>query len=111
MRAAGLVCLGASAGLIRADLRAVRGTDISCRSGGVLVNVRGSRPRAVPVLARYHQALLASAQFAGEHLVTGGTDPGIRSGRVTSVHQNSPRTVMCPAVTGDALVADGEQAG
>ena len=27
-RAAGLVCLGAGAGLIRADLRAVRGTDI-----------------------------------------------------------------------------------
>ena len=30
MRAAGLVCLGAGAGLIRADLRAVRGTDIIC---------------------------------------------------------------------------------
>jgi hypothetical protein len=28
MRAAGLVCLGAGAGLIRADLRAVRGTDV-----------------------------------------------------------------------------------
>ena len=56
MRAAGLVCLGAGAGLIRADLRAVRGTDIICRSGGVIVAVRGSRPRAVPVLARYHAA-------------------------------------------------------
>src|SRR5712671_5534774 len=29
MRAAGLVCLGAGAGLIRADLRQVRGTDIT----------------------------------------------------------------------------------
>jgi hypothetical protein len=75
MRAAGLVCLGAGAGLIRADLRHVRGTDICCRSGGVIVTVRGSRPRAVPVLARYHQPLLASAAFAGEHLVTGGTTP------------------------------------
>ena len=37
MRAGGLVCLGAGAGLIRADLRAVRGTDITCRSGGVIV--------------------------------------------------------------------------
>jgi integrase len=75
MRAAGLVCLGAGAGLIRSDLRHVRGTDISCRSGGVIVTVRGCRPRVVPVLARYHDVLLESAQFAGENLVTGGTDP------------------------------------
>jgi len=75
MRAAGLVCLGAGAGLIRADLRAVRGSDITCRSGGVVVQVRGKRPRVVPVLARYHDILLASAAFAGGHLVTGGTDP------------------------------------
>jgi hypothetical protein len=75
MRAAGLVCLGAGAGLIRADLRHVRGTDICCRSGGVIVTVRGARPRVVPVLARYHQTLLASARFAGEQPVTGGTDP------------------------------------
>jgi len=34
MRAAGLVCLGGGAGLIRADLRGVRGTDIRARSGG-----------------------------------------------------------------------------
>ena len=54
MRAAGLVCLGAGAGLIRADLRTVRGSDVACRSGGVIVQVRGTRPRAVPVLARYH---------------------------------------------------------
>jgi hypothetical protein len=79
MRAAGLVCLGAGAGLIRADLRAVRGTDVACRSGGVVVTVRGARPRAVPVLARYHQRLLAAAAFAGTGLVTGGTDPGRRN--------------------------------
>ncbi len=75
-RAAALVCLGAGAGLIRSDLRAVRGTDICCRAGGVVVTVRGGRrPRAVPVLARYHEPLLASAAFAGGQLVTGGTDP------------------------------------
>jgi integrase len=76
MRAAALVCLGAGAGLIRADLRHVRGTDIACRSGGVIAHVRGSRPRVVPVLARYHDALLASAAFAGAGLLTGGTSPG-----------------------------------
>jgi hypothetical protein len=75
MRASGLVCLGAGAGLIRADLRHVRGTDIICRSGGVIVTVRGARPRTVPVLARYHGPLLESAAFAGTGLLTGGTDP------------------------------------
>ena len=75
MRAAGLVCLGAGAGLIRSDLRQVRGSDVACRSGGVLVTVRGAWPRVVPVLARYHQRLLASAAFASGNLVTGGTDP------------------------------------
>jgi integrase len=79
MRAAGLICLGAGAGLIRADLRAVRGTDVICRSGGVIVQVRGARPRTVPVLARYHERLLAAARFAGTGLVTGGTDPGRRN--------------------------------
>jgi hypothetical protein len=75
MRAAGLACLGAGAGLIRADLRHVRGADICCRSGGVIVEAGGLRPRAAPVLARYHEPLLASAQFAGEQLVTGGISP------------------------------------
>ncbi len=80
MRAAGLVCLGAGAGLIRGDLRDVRGTDVACRSGGVLVAVRGgSRPRAVPVLARYHARLLAAARFAGDRLICNGTDPGRRN--------------------------------
>jgi integrase len=72
MRAAGLACLGAGAGLTGADLRGVRGSDVACRSGGVVVDVHGARPRAVPVLSRYHDILLASAQFAGSGLVTGG---------------------------------------
>jgi integrase len=79
MRAAGLVCLGAGAGLIRGDLRDVRGTDVACRSGGVTVTVRGARPRTVPVLSRYHAPLLAAAAFAGRGLVCGGADPGRRN--------------------------------
>jgi integrase len=79
MRAAGLVCLGAGAGLIRGDLRAVRGSDVLRRSGGVLVQVTGRRPRAVPVLARYHGRLLAAARFAGTGLITGGQDPDRRN--------------------------------
>jgi integrase len=79
MRAAGLVCLGAGAGLIRGDLRAVHGTDVTCRSGGVIVAVRGARPRAVPVLSRYHGRLLAAARFAGNAPVCGGADPSRRN--------------------------------
>jgi len=79
MRATGLVCLGAGAGLIRGDLRDARGSDVACRSGGVVVTVRGPQPRAVPVLARYHAPLLAAARFAGDALICGGTDPGRRN--------------------------------
>src|SRR5271166_2930330 len=79
MRAAGLVCLGAGAGLIRGDLRDARGSDVACRSGGVVVAVRGARPRTVPVLARYHARLLAAARFAGHGLICGGADPGRRN--------------------------------
>jgi hypothetical protein len=79
MRAAGLVCLGAGAGLIRGDLRDVRGTDVACRSGGVVVQVRGRCARVVPVLARYHAPLLAAARFAGDGLVLCGTDPSRRN--------------------------------
>ncbi len=79
MRAAGLVCPGAGAGLIRGDLRGARGSDVACRSGGVVVTVRGTRARTVPVLARYHGPLLAAARFAGTALICGGADPGRRN--------------------------------
>jgi integrase len=80
MRAAALVCLGAGAGLIRGDLREVRGSDLARRSGGVIVAVRaGSRPRTVPVLGRYHEPLLAAARFAGTGLICCGADPGRRN--------------------------------
>ena len=79
MRAAGLICLGAGAGLIRGDLRDTRGTDVACRSGGIVVQVRGRRARAVPVLARYHAPLLAAARFAGTAPICGGADPGRRN--------------------------------
>ena len=79
MRAAGLVCLGAGAGLIRSDLRDARGADVIARSGGLVVAVGGRRPRTVPVLSRYHAPLLAAARSAGSGLICGGTDPGRRN--------------------------------
>jgi integrase len=79
MRASALVCLGAGAGLIRGDLRGVRGADVARRPGGVVVAVTGPRARAVPVLSRYHRPLLAASRFAGDGLVCGGDDPGRRN--------------------------------
>ena len=78
MRAAGLVALGAGAGLIRADLRDVRGSDVRCRSGGMVVTVRGARPRVVPVLSRYHARLLAAARAAGKDRGRGDEQCGHR---------------------------------
>jgi len=79
MRAGALVCLGAGAGVIAAELRHVRGADVVQRSGGVLVTVGGARARRVPVLGRYQQPLLAAATFAGQGLIVGGRDPGRRN--------------------------------
>lgn len=72
---AGLLCLGLGAGLERAELRGVTGGHVQSRSGGVVVAVDGHRRRRVPVLARYHQALLAAARFAGDGFVCGGISP------------------------------------
>ena len=75
MRAGGLICLGAGAGLMGADLRLVRGTDVVARSGGIVVCVAGRRPRAVPVLAAYHDRLAEVSAFFAAGFVVGGTDP------------------------------------
>ncbi len=53
MRASGLICLGAGAGLIRADLREVRGSDVLRRAGGVIVQVAGRRNRTAEAV-KYH---------------------------------------------------------
>jgi hypothetical protein len=72
-RACALVGLGAGAGLVGAELAGVRGSDICQRSGGVVVEVAGQRARAVPVLASLHERVTASAAFAGEGFMLGGT--------------------------------------
>jgi hypothetical protein len=75
MRASALICLGAGAGLMGSELRHVKGTDVIGRSGGVVVQVGGSRARAVPVLGRFHESLLTAGAFAGEGYLLGGEDP------------------------------------
>lgn len=74
-RANALICLGAGAGLLGAELRHVRGTDVVRRSGGVLVEVKGRRPRAVPVLSAYHDRLCAAASFFGARYLVSGENP------------------------------------
>jgi integrase len=78
-RSGALICLGAGAGLIGAELSAVRGTDVVARSGGVVVDVRGRHPRAVPVLSRYQARLAASAGSAGAGYLVGGTERSRRN--------------------------------
>jgi integrase len=79
MRATALICLGAGAGIVAGELRAIRGSDVLERSGGVLVVVGGRRARTVPVLSGFQEPLLAAASFAGERLICGGRDPGRRN--------------------------------
>ena len=79
LRASALVCLGAGAGIVTGELRHVRGSDIGCRAGGVIVAVSGQRARTVPVSERYHERLLEAAAFAGDRYVIGGRNPDRRN--------------------------------
>jgi len=81
-RATALICLGAGAGLIGADLRAVRGDDVVRRAGGVIVSVRGAHPRAVPVRAEFCCRLVACARAVGSRPLIGNGHP--RRKNVTS---------------------------
>ena len=78
-KASGLIALGAGAGLIGADPRLVTGADLHERSGGVVVEVRGLRPRVVPVRHELAKRALCSARFAGGSFIVGGADPGRRN--------------------------------
>jgi integrase len=73
-RASGLICLGAGAGLVGLDLRAVRGRDVTRRHGGVVVTATGTRPRVVPLLARFCDRALAAASFSGDDFIVGGVE-------------------------------------
>ena len=74
MRASGLICLGAGAGLMGADLRAVCGTHFHARSGGLVVEVTGRHARVVPVLADYHDRLVEVAGFFEDRFIVGGVE-------------------------------------
>jgi integrase len=78
MRASGLLALGAGAGLVGADLRAVRGTDVTARSGRLVVVVGGKKPRVVPVVARYHDLWANRPSSPGRATRSAGTT---RAGR------------------------------
>jgi integrase len=74
MRANGLIALCAGAGLTGVDLRAVRGSDIIRRSGGVVVKVTGARSRCVPILNELAPIALAAAAWATDDFVIGGVE-------------------------------------
>lgn len=79
MKAVGLIALGAGAGLTGSDLRSVRGTDVIDRAGGLLVEVHGSHPRTVPVLARYHDLARTAASYARSGFIVGGREQARRN--------------------------------
>jgi len=79
MRCSGLICLGAGGGIVGRELAFVKGTDVVCRSGGVVVQVSGPKARVAPVLSSYHERLLASAGFADSGFVIGGNNPRRRN--------------------------------
>jgi len=68
---------GLGAGLSRADLKTVTGTDVTTDpDGNVTVRVAGKAPRQVTVLRRYQTLLLDLArQAGGDWLVGPGLDP------------------------------------
>jgi hypothetical protein len=72
MALSALVCLGAGAGLIGADLRHLRGRDVTTCGEVVVVSVRQGRARVVPVLGRFAPRLMASASYAGDGYLIGG---------------------------------------
>jgi hypothetical protein len=79
MRAAALACLGAGAGLIRPDLREVRGSDVACRSGGVIVTVGGLRGE--------HADLRRGRSGPPEHHQPADHQPGRRKRATPAGHQ------------------------
>jgi integrase len=96
MRATALLCLGAGAGIVGAELRHLRGGDVRRRSGGLVVCVSGRRARVVPVLARFGGPLEEAAAFAGEGYLVGGESPGRRNlsdalGAALSADSSLPR--------------------
>ena len=79
-RLAGLICLGAGAGLMGRELRHVTGRDVVQRAGGLLVEVGGPRPRVVPVRAEFHERLVAAVAVLGEGAyLIGGQQPDRRN--------------------------------
>jgi integrase len=79
MHASAFVCLGAGAGVIAGELRHLRGSDVSWRSGGLVVVVGGRRARTVPVLHRFCEPLESAARFAGAGYLLGGQAPRRRN--------------------------------
>jgi hypothetical protein len=77
-RVKAILTFGLGCGTDSTDIRNLTGTDVTrAADGTVLVNIRvsGTRPRQVPVLARYEQAAWELAQEAGDRLLLHTTKP------------------------------------
>ena len=98
VRATALISLGAGAGLTGVDLRSLRGVDVQSVHRGIVVTVAGTHARTVPVIARFHEPLLAAADYAGEGFIVGGVDrarKNITSGLVASLAGGIDLAPLC----------------
>jgi hypothetical protein len=122
MRAAGLVCPGAGAGLIRGDLRDARGTDVGCRSAGAALvqdlhphdrGPKGTRQGAViangnlycpatphTLLELGPLARAATPEQAAAHDARTAEAARYKLGRLTRDDADGYHRVQCPAATG-----------
>ena len=94
-----LLLLGLGAGCGPQDLRQLRGTDV-VDSSGVWVLVGGPRPRRVPVLDAYAEALLALAAETGGRLMVGGWKPDRRSVTTVVLHRVEGGADLAPIEPG-----------
>ena len=98
-RAAGLICLGAGAGLIRSDLRNVRGTDICGRSGGVIVEARLPISSVADLLPAPHRCCCLSQASRMRWLRTVIRQASQSMSGVWPVRRIQPRSMLLTAVS------------
>lgn len=86
-RLLGLIAAGAGAGCAPEDLRRLRGDDITRDGRIVWVQITGTRPRRVPVIAALAEPLMWAAHRSGDRLLVGGVKPDRRSVTAGLLHR------------------------
>ncbi len=86
-RLTGLITAAVGAGCSPEDFRHLRGSDIRPDQGALWVHLQGRRPRSVPVIDRYADALREAAEATGDRYLIGGLKPERRSVTTSVLHR------------------------